>query len=67
MYGQPGFNSQQGLGLFLLATVSTVALGPTHPPIQWMLGVPSLGVKWPWCKCDHLPASRPDTSSWCGT
>jgi len=26
------------LGIFLLASVSTYALGPTHLPIQWVRG-----------------------------
>jgi hypothetical protein len=32
-----------GLGIFLFATASRTALGPTQPPIQWVLGTPSLG------------------------
>jgi hypothetical protein len=31
------------------------ALGPTQPPIQWLQGVLSLGVKRPWCEADHSP------------
>jgi hypothetical protein len=40
-----GFNPQQGQRIFLFASVSRLALRPTQPPIQWVLGVPSLGVK----------------------
>jgi hypothetical protein len=36
-------------------TVSRPALGPTQPPIQWVLGALSLGVKRPWCEADHSP------------
>jgi hypothetical protein len=36
---------QAGLGIFPFATVSRTALGLTQPPIQWVLGALSLGVK----------------------
>jgi hypothetical protein len=42
-----GFNSWWGLGVFLFITVYRTALGPIQPPIQWIPGVLSLGVKWP--------------------
>jgi len=35
------------LGIFLFATASRTALGPTHLPIQGVPGVLSLGVKRP--------------------
>jgi hypothetical protein len=35
----------RGQGIFLLAPASRLALGPTQPPIQWVLGVLSPGVK----------------------
>jgi len=34
-------------------------LGPTQPPIQWVPGDLSLGVKQPGCKADHSPPSTP--------
>jgi hypothetical protein len=40
-----GFESRQGLGIFLFTIVSRPALGPTQPPIQWVSGVLSLGIK----------------------
>jgi hypothetical protein len=50
-----GFESRQGLGLFLYTTVSRPSLGPTQPPIQWVAGAFSLGVKRPGRKADHSP------------
>jgi hypothetical protein len=57
---------------------SRQALGPTHPPIQWSLAPPSLGVKRPgrWADCSLTYSTEvknsvaipplPHTSSWCG-
>jgi len=41
-----GFESWQGLGIFL-TTTSRPALGLTQPPIQWTPGALSLGLKQP--------------------
>jgi hypothetical protein len=54
-------------------------LGPTQPPIQWVSGDLSLGLKRPWREADHSPPSStkvkewvelylhsPNTSSWRG-
>jgi hypothetical protein len=41
--GVLGFDSRRGLGIFLFATASRKALGPTQPPIQWVTGALSLG------------------------
>jgi hypothetical protein len=35
----------EGVGIFLFTTASRTALGPTQPPIQWVRGAHSLGVK----------------------
>jgi hypothetical protein len=59
-----GLDSWQGLGIFLLTTMSRTALGPTQPPIQWVPGVLSLGVKWPCCEADHSPPSSAKVKGW---
>jgi hypothetical protein len=46
----------RGLGIFF-TTVSRTALGPTQPPIQWVPGALSLGVKRPGRETDHSPPS----------
>jgi hypothetical protein len=43
-----------GVEIFLFATASRLVLGPTQPPVQWILQTISLRVKWPECKGDHL-------------
>jgi hypothetical protein len=52
------FDSRRGLKIFLFTTASRTALGPTQPPIQWVTGAVSLGVKQPGRKAFHsLPSS----------
>jgi hypothetical protein len=53
--GVLGFDSRQGLGIFFFTTASRTALGPTQPPIQWVPGALSLGVKRPGREADHSP------------
>jgi hypothetical protein len=53
-----GFDSLRGLGIFLFTTASRTALGPTQPPIQWVRGVLSIGLKRPGREADHLPPSN---------
>jgi hypothetical protein len=55
--GVLGFDSRRQLGIFLFAA-SRTTLGPTQPPIQWVLGVLSLGVKRPGREADHSPPSN---------
>jgi hypothetical protein len=43
-----GVRSQAGAKDFPLASVSRPALGPTQPPVQWVPGVLSPGVKRGW-------------------
>jgi hypothetical protein len=51
------FVSRRGQGIFLFTAVSRTALGPTQPPIQWVPGSLSLGVKRPGREADHSPPS----------
>jgi hypothetical protein len=52
-----GLESRRGLGIFLFTTTSRTALGPTLPPIQWVSGALSWGVKRPGREADHSPPS----------
>jgi hypothetical protein len=59
------FDSKRGLGIFLFTTASRMALGPTQPPIQWVSGALSLGVKRPEREADHsLPSSAKVKNAW---
>jgi hypothetical protein len=51
------FCTRREMRIFLFTTASTTALGPTQPPIQWVLGALSLGVKRPGHEADHSPPS----------
>jgi hypothetical protein len=55
--GVLGFDSRRGLGILLFATASRRALGPTQPPIQWVPGAFSPGVKQPGREANHSPPS----------
>jgi hypothetical protein len=52
-----GVRFPAGVGIFLFTTASRTALGPTQPPIQWVAGALSLGVKRPGREADHSPPS----------
>jgi hypothetical protein len=44
-------------GIFLFTTASRTALGSTRPPIQWVPGALSLGIKRPRSEADHSAPS----------
>jgi hypothetical protein len=52
-----GFDSRRWLGIFLFSIASRTALRPAQPPIQWVTGALSLGVKRPVREADHSPPS----------
>jgi hypothetical protein len=47
----------EGLGILLFTSSSITALGPTQPPIQWVAGALSLGVKRPRREAGRSPPS----------
>jgi hypothetical protein len=61
--GVQGFDSQWGLGIFVFTTVSRTVLKPTQPPIQWVPGALSLGVKLPGREADHSPPSSAEVKN----
>jgi hypothetical protein len=60
-----GFESQQGLGIFLFTTTSRLAVGPTQPPNQWAPVALSLGIKWMGHEADHSPPSSAEVKNAC--
>jgi hypothetical protein len=53
------------LWICLFTAVSRPALGPTKPPIQWIPGALSVGVKRPGREADHsLPSSAEFKNAW---
>jgi hypothetical protein len=55
--GRSGFDSGQEQGLFLFATASRLALGPTQTRIQWIPGALSPEVTGLGHEVDHSPPS----------
>jgi hypothetical protein len=51
------------MGCFLLGTVFTLALGPTHPPIQWVPVALTPGVNRPGREADLSPSSSAKVKS----
>jgi len=51
------FPAQAMMGFFLFATASISALKPIQPPIQWVPGVISTGVKRPRREANYSPPS----------
>jgi hypothetical protein len=64
MVGVLGLESRRGLGIFLFTTASRTALVPTQPPIQWVPGSLSLGLKRPGREADHSPPSSAEVKEW---
>jgi hypothetical protein len=58
------FESRWGLGIFHFDTVSRPALGPKQPPIQWVPGALSLGVKRLGRKADHSSPSSAEAKEY---
>jgi hypothetical protein len=54
----------RGVGIFLFTTASRTALGPTQPPIQWVQGALSSGVKQQAREADHSPPSSAEVREW---
>jgi hypothetical protein len=61
--GVLGFDSRRGLGIFLFTTATRTAMGPNQPPIQWVLGALSLGVKRPGRGADNSPPSNAEVKA----
>jgi hypothetical protein len=51
------FESQQGQEFFSSKKCTKLALGPTQPPIEWVLRALSLGVRQLGHEADHSPLS----------
>jgi hypothetical protein len=58
-----GFQSRQGLGIFLFTTASSPDLWPTQPLIRWESDNLSLGVKRPEREADHSPPSSAEVKN----
>jgi hypothetical protein len=61
------FNTYESIcvEILLFTTASRPALGPTQPPIQWVPGFLSLGIKRPGSEADHSsPSSALIKNAW---
>jgi len=73
-----GFESLQGLGIFLFTTASRLELGPNQPPIQLVQGAFTPRLKRPERAAVHFPPSKSEVKNvwsytsapqyvlWCG-
>jgi hypothetical protein len=61
--GRSGVRIPAGAGNFLFTTMSTSALGPSQPPIQWVPRVISLEVKRLGCEADQSPPSSAEVKN----
>jgi hypothetical protein len=55
--------SSPGRDWEFFSSASTPALGPTQPPIQWVPGSLTLGVKLPGREADHSPSSSAEVKN----
>jgi hypothetical protein len=63
MIGVLAFDSRWRLGIFLITTASGTAPGSAQPPIQWVAGTSSLGVKRPGRAGDQSPPSSDEVKN----
>jgi hypothetical protein len=62
--GRTGFDPRRGHRIFPLTSVSRPVLGPTQPPVQWVPGVLSPGIKArPGREADHSPPSSAEVKN----
>jgi hypothetical protein len=63
-----GVRFPAGVGIFFFDNTFILALKPTQPPIQWVQGVLSKGVKWPGRGVNHTaPSSAEVKNAWRNT
>jgi hypothetical protein len=63
--GKPGLsNDSFEINLETTTVMSRTALGPTQPPIQWVTGALSAGLKRPRREADHSPPSSAEVKDW---
>jgi hypothetical protein len=63
-YGLDGRGLIPGVGkIFLFSTESRLALRPTQPPVQWVLGVMVLGIKQKGYEADLSPPYSSDVKN----
>jgi hypothetical protein len=61
--GWAGVRVPESAGTFLFTTASRPSLGSTQPPIQWVPGALSWGVKRPESVTDHSPLSSAEVKN----
>jgi hypothetical protein len=59
--GRPRFDSQQGQGIFLFRVHMVLDL--TQPPVRWVLGALTPGIKRLGCEADHWSPSSVDVKN----
>jgi hypothetical protein len=59
----PGFDSRRGIGVFILATASRLALASIYPLIKRITGDIFLAIKRPGREAYHLPPSTDEVKN----